>query len=63
LRVGTPAITTRGLKEDKMPVIVNLIDKVIAAIDSETQDNVIAEVRSQVNKLMTPYPLFSTEFH
>lgn len=59
LRVGTPAITTRGLKEDKMPIIVSLIDKVIAAIDTENQDTVINEVKIKVLDMMKTYPLFA----
>lgn len=55
LRVGTPAITTRGLLEDQMPVIVDLIDQVISDIESETT---IDKVRKQVNELMSEYPLF-----
>ncbi|HOK38739.1 MAG TPA: serine hydroxymethyltransferase [Bacteroidales bacterium] len=56
LRVGTPAITTRGLKEEHMEPIVKLIDKVIANINDE---NVINEVRKQVNEMMSPFPLFA----
>ncbi len=56
LRFGTPAITTRGLKEDKMDVIVALIDRVLA--DHESEDN-IAAVRGEVNALMANYPLFA----
>jgi glycine hydroxymethyltransferase len=56
LRVGTAAITTRGLKEDKMPIIVDLIDKVISNIDNES---VINAVRKEVNELMSVYPLFA----
>jgi len=56
LRVGTAAITTRGLKEDKMPIIVDLIDKVISNIEDE---NVINDVRKEVNELMSSYPLFA----
>ena len=56
IRVGTPAITTRGLKENHMPVIVDLIDRVISNIDNE---KVIAEVRAEVNKLMKDFPLFA----
>ena len=56
LRIGTPAITTRGIKEDLMPVIVDLIDTVIANIDNET---VISSVKEKVNKLMKDYPLFA----
>ncbi len=56
LRFGTPAITTRGLKEDKMEVIVALIDRVLH--DPENEQN-IAEVRAEVNALMANYPLFA----
>ncbi|HOW30218.1 MAG TPA: serine hydroxymethyltransferase, partial [Bacteroidales bacterium] len=56
IRVGTPAITTRGLKEEHMPVIVDLIDEVIANIDNEA---VIEKVRSKVNDLMSGFPLFA----
>jgi glycine hydroxymethyltransferase len=55
-RVGTPAITTRGLKEQHMPMIVDLIDEVISNIDNEA---VIANVRAKVNKLMHEFPLFA----
>jgi len=54
IRVGTPAITTRGVKEDLMPVIVDMIDEVILNPENE---EVISKVRSKVNKLMEKYPL------
>ncbi len=56
IRVGTPAITTRGLKENHMTIIVDLIDRVISNIDDE---KVIGEVRMEVNKLMKDFPLFA----
>lgn len=56
LRFGTPAITTRGLKEDMMPVIVDLIDEVLQNTENES---VITKVRRQVNNMMTDYPLFA----
>lgn len=56
LRFGTPAITTRGLKEDKMPWIVELIDTVLQAPESEAN---IAKVREVVNQEMNQYPLFA----
>lgn len=56
IRIGTGAITTRGLKEDVMPLIVDLIDEVIANIDDEA---VIAGVRKKVNDLMSNYKLFA----
>ncbi len=56
LRFGTPAITTRGLKEDAMETIVGLIDRVLSAPDDES---VIAAVRSEVNAMMEGRPLFA----
>ncbi|WP_429412664.1 serine hydroxymethyltransferase [Roseimarinus sediminis] len=56
LRVGTPAITTRGAKEDLMPAIVEMIDTVIASFEDE---NVIDSVRKKVNQTMKDYPLFA----
>lgn len=56
LRVGTPAITTRGLKEEHMEPIVALIDEVISNIDNE---EVLASVRKRVNQMMADYPLFA----
>ncbi len=56
LRVGTPAITTRGLKEEQMPVIVDMIDEVISDIENE---GVIESVKKRVNTMMADYPLFA----
>jgi glycine hydroxymethyltransferase len=56
LRVGTPAITTRGLKEEHMGLIVELIDEVISNIENEA---VIARVGEKVVKMMSSFPLFS----
>lgn len=56
IRVGTSAITTRGIKEKHIPKIVNLIDKVLTNHDNE---KVITEVRKEVNKLMKEFPLFA----
>jgi glycine hydroxymethyltransferase len=55
IRVGTPAITTRGVKDDVIPMIVSYIDQVISNIDSE---NVIQKVKRQVNEMMVEYPMF-----
>lgn len=55
IRVGTAAITTRGLKEDDMETIVNLINRVILNHDDET---VIEEVGQEVHALMQGRPLF-----
>jgi glycine hydroxymethyltransferase len=56
LRVGTPAITTRGLKEEHMAMIVEMIDTVISNIDNE---EVIAQTRRKVNELMKQFPMFA----
>ncbi|HNY52862.1 MAG TPA: serine hydroxymethyltransferase [Bacteroidales bacterium] len=56
LRVGTPAITTRGMKEEHMPVIVEMIDEVLSHIDDE---KAILAVGDKVRELMKPFPLFS----
>ena len=56
IRVGTPAITTRGVKEDKMEYIVSLIDRVLSAPEDEA---VIAVVRKEVNEMMANYPIFA----
>ena len=55
IRIGTPAITTRGVKEDIIPTIVNLIDEVIMNYEDE---KVIKKVKSEVNELMSTYPIF-----
>ena len=56
LRLGTPAVTTRGLKEEDMKVIVDMIDRILSNIDDE---NVIAEVKKEVNAMMNPRPMFA----
>ncbi len=56
IRIGTPAITTRGVTEELMPVIAGLIDDVIAHTGDEAY---AAMVREKVNLLMKDYPLFA----
>ena len=56
LRVGTPAMTTRGAKEDLMPEIVELIDTVL---QNPERDANIASVREKVNSIMKDYPIFA----
>jgi glycine hydroxymethyltransferase len=56
IRLGTPAITTRGAKEDLMVKIAELIETVLNAPDDEA---VIARVRAEVNATMAGYPLYA----
>ena len=56
IRVGTPAITTRGLKEDQIPQIVELIDSVIKHRDDEQK---IQQLKAEVNAMMKNFPLFA----
>jgi glycine hydroxymethyltransferase len=55
IRVGTPAITTRGLKEQHMQFIVNVIDNVLMNADD---GQVIGTIRKQVNEFMQQFPLY-----
>lgn len=55
IRIGTPAITTRGVELETIPTIVNLID---AALSHDEESSEFAQIKSKVNELMTPYPLF-----
>ncbi|MBI9036970.1 MAG: serine hydroxymethyltransferase [Bacteroidales bacterium] len=56
LRIGTPAITTRGLKEEHMLPIVNLIDEVICDIENE---ELLLSVKKRVNEMMGEFPMFA----
>ncbi|HPX98532.1 MAG TPA: serine hydroxymethyltransferase [Bacteroidaceae bacterium] len=56
LRFGTPAITTRGAKEDLMVTIAALIEEVL---DAPEDEKVIAKVRAKVNDIMKDYPMFA----
>ena len=55
IRIGTPAVTTRGLVEKDMLKIVDFIDRVITNIESDEE---LAEVKSEVNTMMKDLPLF-----
>jgi glycine hydroxymethyltransferase len=55
IRVGTAAVTTRGMKEEHMQFIVNVIDNVLMNADDE---NVITTVRNQVNEFMEQFVLY-----
>ena len=56
IRLGTPAITTRGAKEDLMIEIAEMIETVLSNVENE---EVIAQVRARVNETMKKYPLFA----
>lgn len=56
IRLGTPAITTRGAKEDLMVKIAEFIERVLNAPEDE---NLISQVRNEVNEIMKDYPLFA----
>ncbi len=56
IRLGTPAITTRGAKEDLMEEIAEMIETVLNAPEDE---NVISKVRAHVNEIMNEYPMFA----
>lgn len=56
IRLGTPAITTRGAKEEIMVLIADLIEEVL---NSPEDEKVIAKVREKVNQTMSKYPLFA----
>ncbi len=56
IRLGTPAITTRGAKEDLMLEIAEMIETVLSNVENE---EVITSVRERVNKTMEAYPLFA----
>jgi glycine hydroxymethyltransferase len=56
IRIGTPAITSRGVKEDEISAIVSLIDK---ALMNKDNDSSLLEIRKEVNALMSARPLFT----
>ena len=56
LRLGTPAITTRGAKEDLMVTIAEMIESVL---DAHQDESVILSVKKRVNSIMSEYPLFA----
>jgi glycine hydroxymethyltransferase len=57
IRIGTPALTTRGMKEPEMERIGRLIAKALSSVDDET---VLGEVRRDVQKLCAQFPLYAT---
>ncbi len=55
IRVGVPAITTRGMKETDMQMVVDFIDEVLMNIDNET---IVAKVKEEVKTFMKQFPLY-----
>ncbi len=56
IRFGTPAITTRGISENEIPKIVDLINNVI---ENHTNEKIIKNIKQEVNNLMSSYPIFA----
>jgi glycine hydroxymethyltransferase len=56
IRVGTSAITTRGLKDDKIAQVVDFVDQVISNVEDEA---VINKVGNEIKEMMSKYPLFT----
>ena len=56
IRIGTPAITTRGMTQDDMVKIVTLIDTII---DNPNNEDNIVNVKAEVNDLCNSFPIYS----
>ncbi|MEJ6661450.1 MAG: serine hydroxymethyltransferase [Bacteroidia bacterium] len=56
IRIGTPAITTRGMKAEHMDLVADLIDRVL--MNPEDESN-LAAIKGEVNKLMQDFPLYN----
>ena len=57
IRIGTPALTTRGMKEKEMMKIADLIDK---AVSSREDEKALAEVRKSVGEITKKVPLYKS---
>jgi glycine hydroxymethyltransferase len=57
IRLGTPALTTRGMKEGEMQEVGRLVARALAAVENET---VLAEVKRDVQKLCARFPLYAS---
>src|SRR5688500_19764360 len=54
IRLGTPAVTTRGLKESDIKVVANFIDR---AIRSKSDDSLLAKIRGEIAEMCTKFPM------
>ncbi len=57
IRIGTPALTSRGMKEEQMDEIGHLISRALSGIDNETE---LAAVRAEVGRLCRDFPLYAS---
>jgi glycine hydroxymethyltransferase len=57
IRLGTPALTTRGMKESDMAEVAKLVSRALHAVENETE---LAEVKRQVGKICDRFPLYAT---
>jgi len=57
IRLGTPALTTRGMKEGEMAEVAKLVSRALHAVENETE---LAEVKRQVGKICDRFPLYAT---
>jgi glycine hydroxymethyltransferase len=55
IRIGTPAVTTRGMKEDQMQIIADMIDRILKNIGKE---DVVESVSGEVTELCRQFPLY-----
>jgi glycine hydroxymethyltransferase len=55
IRIGVPAVTTRGMMEEHMQTVVNFVDKVLMNIDDE---NVVKKTADEVHSFMEQFPLY-----
>ncbi|MGK9367867.1 serine hydroxymethyltransferase [Melioribacter sp. Ez-97] len=55
IRIGTPAVTTRGMKENEMKIIASFIDRAIKNVDNEEELN---KIKSEVKELCSKFPLY-----
>jgi glycine hydroxymethyltransferase len=55
IRIGTAAVTTRGLKEEDCLKVVDWVDKVVSDVENE---DLHRQVKDEINRFMEPFPLY-----